>query len=838
MEENTSDQEIPEGWRESAAEPADDTFPPAAATPEQPPAASPLQPPAAVEPPAAPPVPPVVTSQTPQFPPVPQAPTAPTAPQMPVAPQAPFDGQATVPPQDVQDPTTPFGHNIGSTPSPAAGEATVISGASAPTTPPPSTAPPTTPPSFSSPAATPPPHYASPQPATAATPVLTGEYGVAEPVTAPAAPGGSSKLPWVLAVVGAILLLGGGAFFARSAFSAEGGADTPEQAMDEMIAALNAEDFISLGELIEPSERRTIVEPTITELLPELQRIGVFSEDVDASGVQGVDIELTEVTYRVETLDDHPDIVHVFFTGGESFTEFSADEFPFSEQFREVMGTELTDSSDTTSIEDSEVPVVFVERDGRWYVSGWFTIAEGARLAAGAELPAASEAPPALGSDSPEEAVEAMVAEIVELDMAGMIGRMDPDEMAAFYRYSPLFIEEAQLALDDANQFLDDENVSWSITDLDLESSTDGDDGVVSVRGFTVEVLTPDADVIVTYGRDAISVEVDAGDLGRGSFEITPTMISFEGTIDGESGSGEIVIDPDAATISGSVDVAGESGSGEIALDFTGECSAYSVSAGGETMSGCIEDEFSGDEADVIGLYENIFDQWPEEFPGFDMAVRRTDGQWFVSPIGTLFDTYMNAFGYIEDDGFNEWIDNAETFDADSAVQDALDDAFGLGSFTDDGPFEQVDPPVLEDDFLDFDDDVFEDDFEPDPFDDEASFGEFSFIEVAPGATETITGTLDGTFDVIGIPLEAGDTIIVTVEAAPGSPLDPTAALFDPTVNEVAFNDDHPAEFDLGSNFDSAFTYTTVDAGNFELILEPFDGANGSGDYIVMITRS
>ena len=115
-----------------------------------------------------------------------------------------------------------------------------------------------------------------------------------------------------MALVGAIVLLGGGGFFALSALGASGGADSPEQAVDELIEALSNEDFVTMAELLEPSERRSVAEPVITEILPELVRIGMFDDSVDEAAVDGVDLEYTDVECRVDPLAGNPDLVHVF----------------------------------------------------------------------------------------------------------------------------------------------------------------------------------------------------------------------------------------------------------------------------------------------------------------------------------------------------------------------------------------------------------------------------------------------------------------------------------------------------------------------------------------------
>ena len=215
-----------------------------------------------------------------------------------------------------------------------------------------------------------------PPPAPAvAPPVLSGTYGATEAIAPDVQSSGGGRTTWVIAVLGALALLVGGGAFALSALGASGGGETPEDAVDQMIAAVNNEDFITLGELLEPSERRTIVEPALTGVLPELERLGVFSDDLDMGDVDGVDFQLTDVEYRIETIPGNDDLAHVFFTGGEGRTIVTADDLPFGDAIRARFGDELEDSDESDSVEptDDDVPLVLVERNGRWYFSMWFT---------------------------------------------------------------------------------------------------------------------------------------------------------------------------------------------------------------------------------------------------------------------------------------------------------------------------------------------------------------------------------------------------------------------------------------------------------------------------------
>ena len=681
-----------------------------------------------------------------------------------------------------------------------------------------------TPPAPVSPALTPP---ASPTSPTAA-PVFDTAV---DTVAAPEAPTAASRAPWLLAVVGAFALLAGGGFFALSALGAAGGADSPEAAVDELIEALGNEDFVTMAELLEPTERRAIAEPVITEVLPELVRIGVFDDSVDAAAVDGVDFELTDVEYRIDPLANNPDLVHVFFTGGEFTSEVNVDALRLDSRFREFLGDDLEEPTrQVESIEDNNDPIVLVERDGRWYFSMMFTVAEAARIDAGEPLPLAADAPPALGSESPEAAVEAMFEEVVDLDLGGLIGRMDPEEMAVLYRYAPLFLADGQQALSDLDQEMAANSITWNISNFDLESEIDGDEAVVTIRGMDIEVESPDFDVTLSYSRESVAGGFDAGTLGVGSFEVTPRTISVVGQIQGESIDIEASVDPDARSAFVTGEISGERVNGEVTFDPDGECSTYSIIGPDVDEAGCLEDQ--GVSNDEFLLF---FDQLEDEFPGASLTTRRVDGEWYVSPITTVMDGTVSWLEGLEDDAFTTMLDDFDSVFGGNAFPGALFNVENmLGGVAGGTPIPQDDfivtPPGLDQSFGEqpgFDQSFVPPvaDSEPVPFP-EAEVDESITVAGAGEYSSTLT---ENTFDVYGFELTEGETLTITMLGD-----DDLDALLEVVAPDGAFfsNDDHEA--DLPQVFDSQIVIDTPVLGFYTIEARSFLGG-GEGDYTLII---
>ena len=674
------------------------------------------------------------------------------------------------------------------------------------------------------------------QDAFSAQPHLEGQ--VAPPLEAPAAPK-ASRAGWIAAVVGALVLLVGGGAFALTALGSSGGADSPEAAVDELVAAINSEDFITIAELMEPSERRAIAEPMITGVLPELIRLGVLDDSADAGAVEGVDLELVDVTYDVVAVDGHPDLVHVFFTGGDATSAWDVDSLPLGSRYRELLGDDFTDDLEDTqdAIEPNDTPIVFVERDGRWYMSMLFTIGEAARLDANEELPALADAPEAIGADSPEEAVEGLFDEIADLDLEAMIGRMDPEEMAVLYRYSPLFAADGQSALDDLDRELASNGVRWDIDNFDFDSSVDGDSAVVTIRGMEITIESPDVDVTVSYNREQITGEFDAGTLGSGSVEITPTSISVVGQIDGQSVDllGEIDRDGQMAFISG--EVAGEIIDGQVSVDPEGTCSEYSFTGPDVAESGCIEDSGDVSTEDL----ELFFEQLGDEFPGFSFTTHQVDGAWYVAPISTMMDGTVGWLESLEDDALVDLVDNIESglvggFNPDSIL--ALDEALNGGDQTP----EVIDPEIqdlldqvqeLEDLELELpSDDLAAPDFELPADDFTSSLPDIEDWFVIDGAGEYSDSLSTNTLDVYELEVLEGQTITMTMIGELG--LDTFLATNTPD-GRFLENDDN--DIGLENPFDSHLVWTANASGNIFIEAGSYEFA-GEGPYTLIIEIS
>lgn len=433
----------------------------------------------------------------------------------------------------------------------------------------------------------------------------------------------SGRIVWIAAVLAALLLVGGGAFFAVRSFSDQGGADSPEAAVSTMLAALNNEDILTAATLIEPTERRTLAEPGL-EIVAELRRLGILSADLNTSAVQGIDLEYANPILRSVAVTN--DLTHVYMDGGEFTGSYSMADLPLGPAIRDRLPAEMLRESDTwtESAGDTELPIAVVQRDGRWYISLWYSLAGAVVADAGAEFPVDQPPVARKGSATPELAIEGFVDDALALDLAGVIGHFDPEEAAALYDYAPLFLADVDRMAEHARRQASRDGWTWSIDQMELGTQIDGRDAKVQVARIAGAVRGQWTNVVFNVTRDAATID---------------------GIVDGER-----------------------------------------ISAAATTDErGCLRVEVvSGDAAPEVeescqNTGSSLLPLWITGLGGEDymptVAVREVDGAWYLSPTTTTTDGLLAVLRSIDSGEFQEWIASIESMENPTASPlDQLED--------------------------------------------------------------------------------------------------------------------------------------------------------------------
>lgn len=430
----------------------------------------------------------------------------------------------------------------------------------------------------------------------APTPVESLVVGPVEATTV----AGTSRVGRLVATVAAVAMIGGGAVIAFDAGSAEGGADSPEDAFEQALAAVEAGDLVGLAEVIEPGERNTLFEAGFA-FLDEMVRLDVLASEFDASAVDGYDLSLAGAELTVERPRD--DLARIYVGSGVLDSGFDVAAMPLGSRLLDVLDADQRVAVDRRlgSFDGADSPFVAVRRDGRWYLSVWYTIAENARIDAGMPLPDLLDRPAPIGADTPEDAATRFFEEAARLDIVRMIGMLDPEEAAALYDYSPLFLEGVSAAANAALEAAEADGWSWEFEALDFRSETDGDLATVFLERMTFTATGADG---------SASVSLADGELA-GQLTTTDDFWGEQTT---------------------------------WTLSTTGGCLEITVAGGGQS-----EQLNSCDDPGVVAGSAAL------QLHDVGLVARRVDGRWFLSPMRTALDGLIAAV---------EQLDSAEIAEA------------------------------------------------------------------------------------------------------------------------------------------------------------------------------
>jgi len=435
--------------------------------------------------------------------------------------------------------------------------------------------------------------------------------GPGQPSNAPPPPGAATEVvpsdapsprrsrgKVAVGVVGVVALVGAGVFaVSRLSGDEAGGAETPEEAVELLFTAVDAEDVLGAIDVLLPAERDTLREPA-EQFFDEMRRLDVLSEDADPTSVGGVDVRLEIGEMDVETTNVE-DIANVTVTGTASAT-VDGEELPIGELILDNVDGDPSELDTRTSSEEFTVPVTVVEDDGRWYVSAFYAVAEQARQSVAdlsfdddeiesEEMLIPEEGVTPVGGDSPEDAMDNMVQAVEELDVEAIIAALNPDEWGALQRYAPLFLDDAQQSIDESGE------VSISIDDPVYEVSGSGDTRSISISELHGELTVDGETATVDYADGCWVVAADGDSID--SCQIGEEMPELDDMFD----------DP------------------EPVQDFL------------DAASAAFED------------YEN---------PG--LIVEDVDGQWYLSPIATMSDQFFALTGALEREEVDQLIETGE----------------------------------------------------------------------------------------------------------------------------------------------------------------------------------
>lgn len=336
-----------------------------------------------------------------------------------------------------------------------------------------------------------------------------GGYGVSLPSDGayPAYPGRPGEpqgrgRAFIGIAVGAVLALAAGAFAVTS--FGDAGPSSPEAAVEAMFAAVEQQDVLGVLDTLAPEERE-LYQPFLEDVVGELSRLQVLSDDVDLGSVSGFEVDVEGLELESDQLGEGVSVVRI--TGGTITGSVDPREVPVGTFVQDLMEDPENDvdmdvvSESGELAADEPVEIVVIEDQG-WHVSLHYTIAEAARRAAGAPVPDFGAGVEPEGAPSPEAAVRALVQASVDLDARRVIALLAPGEMSALHDYAPLFLDDAEEAVAELRAESDFE---ISIDQLDTEVDEQGDVAEVSVSAFAASGQVDGEPFAVAYDGECFT---------------------------------------------------------------------------------------------------------------------------------------------------------------------------------------------------------------------------------------------------------------------------------------------------------------------------------------------
>ena len=232
------------------------------------------------------------------------------------------------------------------------------------------------------------------------------------------------------AIAAVTALLGAGGFTTYSFLAAgtNGGAATPEEAVTTFVSAIDHADVLGMIDVTLPEEVG-VLRDAVDSTTSDAKRLDLLGKDFDAAGVKGVGMSFNDLKLSTNYLDGG--LATVTATSGTFNLSFDPKTFPFGSKVQALLtdGQASTHAKDLSTATNPPALLMTVERNGRWYVSLEYTVAEYVRRSAGLDLPDAVTRSP-IGSDSPEAAANAFYDRLAALDLRGALDRFAPGEDA------------------------------------------------------------------------------------------------------------------------------------------------------------------------------------------------------------------------------------------------------------------------------------------------------------------------------------------------------------------------------------------------------------------------
>jgi hypothetical protein len=472
-------------------------------------------------------------------------------------------------------------------------------------------------------------------------------------------PVGRGRRAGVIAAVTALIGAGGFTTYSFLGASNDGGAATPQEAVQTFVSAMNHEDILGMIDVTLPVEVDAL-RAAVDSIASDAKRIGVLADDFNTSGVQGLDLGVDDLELETNHLEGG--LATVTASRGMFTASFDPQAFRFGQQVRSWLDAGQPVDTDVIdlALSNPHYFVMTVERDGRWYVSLEYTIAEYVRRAAGWEMPGPVTRAP-IGFDSPEAAVTGFYETLATLDLQSAIDTFAPGEDAMAW-LAQAWIADAQSAIDRGRAD------GWSVQVSGLSYETIGIGDRLTLRPLTFKVsgTTPagynqDSSSSVDPAQETVVMAYD-----RSGYALVPAGQQVPATIDGLTFSNVFPSDDGyynmtSANADGTVTplvfpTEPTGGPQPFAIERADGCSTLTGSVA-QSMFGSTTNprvtpieggyQVCGNDNDGFGILGLVIGGNSSVLPA--VSVVQSGGKWYVSPLGTVLGSVSTNFRDVED---------------------------------------------------------------------------------------------------------------------------------------------------------------------------------------------
>ncbi|WP_205843641.1 hypothetical protein [Nakamurella deserti] len=381
-----------------------------------------------------------------------------------------------------------------------------------------------------------------------------GDQGRPYPAAAqPGQPGGQppkkNKGVLITAIAVVVALLAGVGVYFLAIRKNSGGQDTPVAAAQQLFADVDNGDLIGLTDTFDPVEAQ-FVDDLATDVIEQFKRLGLLTDSATVDNATGTNISIKGITFDDAAEEKPlPDLTIVKLTGGTVTINPVQDSGVETDLYRRLVDAvqkkaadedlPMTSTSEPTVIDIAQVirdenngepiRISTVERDGAWYPSLFYTLADYWAQSAGVGPVTTADAIPGAGKGSPEDAVDAMIQALVDQDATAIIGLLPPDEMSAVHAYGKKIADAIGSGSGAQDVQIDTE---WNVSDVtggklvsvkSLQFTADGESGSIEIDQAAGSVTVTDGSDTQTFDADSLGELIGAGRLE----EIHPDMPDF-----------------------------------------------------------------------------------------------------------------------------------------------------------------------------------------------------------------------------------------------------------------------------------------------------------------------